>query len=119
MAKGASLPMNTPVRRVMRFNVPTIEPTTPLAILAWKYMDHARDQAFPVVDNEQLVGIITAMEVDKIPRLEWGKYRVAEMMLPREKLIVFTPDDDLHAPMPHLHAARIHHAPPFESPLRS
>jgi CBS domain-containing protein len=115
MAKGASLPMNTPVRRVMRFNVPTIEPATPLAILAWKYMDHARDQAFPVVDNEQLVGIITAMEVDKIPRLEWGKYRVAEMMLPREKLIVVTPDDDLQAAMTALDAAGMNHAPVFEA----
>ena len=37
-----------------------------------RYLDHYRDQAFPVVENGTLIGMISAMEVNKIPRLEWG-----------------------------------------------
>ncbi|MEP7284693.1 MAG: site-2 protease family protein [Chloroflexota bacterium] len=115
MAKGASLPMTTPVRRVMRFNVPVIEPAMPLAILAWKYLDQARDQAFPVMDGDSLVGMITAIEVDRIPRLDWGKFKVEQTMLPREKLCVIAPEDNIQAALTALEAAGINHAPVFEA----
>jgi Zn-dependent protease/predicted transcriptional regulator len=115
MASGASLPMDTPVRRVMRFNVPVIEPTLPLAMLAWKYLDHARDQAFPVMNDGNLVGMITAMEVDKIPRLDWGKYRVEQLMLPRDKLCIVGPNDDLKAALSALEAVGMNHAPVFDA----
>ncbi len=114
-AQGASLPMQTPVRRVMRFNVPVVEPGWPLAILAWRYLDHARDQAFPVMDDGNLVGMVTAAEVDRIPRLDWGKIRVADTMLPRDRLCVLRPDDDLQAALTALEAAGMNHAPVFES----
>jgi CBS domain-containing protein len=111
MAKGGSLPMNTPVRRIMRFNVPIIEPATPLAFLAWKYFDHAKDQAFPVMRNGQLVGMVTATELNKISRIEWGKYRVEQVMLPRERLCVINPDDPLQTAFDALEAAGMDHAP--------
>jgi Zn-dependent protease/predicted transcriptional regulator len=111
MAKGGSLPMDTPVRRIMRFNVPIIEPTTPLAFLAWKYLDHARDQAFPVMQNGQLLGMVTVAEINKISRLDWGKYRVEQVMLPRERLCVINPDDHLQTAFEALEAAGMDHAP--------
>jgi Zn-dependent protease/predicted transcriptional regulator len=114
-ARGASLPMDTPIRRVMRFNVPIVEPGLPLAILAWKYLDHARDQAFPVMDNGVLVGMITAAEADKIPRLDWGKVRVAQIMLPRDRLCVLAADDNLQAALEALEAAGMNHAPVFDA----
>jgi Zn-dependent protease len=114
-AQGASLPSNTPVRRVMRFNVPIVEPGWPLAILAWRYLDHARDQAFPVMNNGDLVGMITAIEADKIPRLEWGRVRVEQTMLPRERLAIVGPDDDLTTAMAALEAKGMNHAPVFDN----
>jgi Zn-dependent protease/predicted transcriptional regulator len=114
-ARGASLPMATPVRQVMRFNVPIVEPGWPLAILAWKYLDHARDQAFPVMSNGVLVGMVTANEVDKIPRLDWGKVRVEQTMLPREKLAVVAAEDDLQAALAALEEKGMNHAPVFDA----
>ena len=113
--RGASLPMQTPVRRVMRFNVPLVEPGWPLAILAWRYLDHARDQAFPVMVGSDLVGMVTAAEVDKIPRLEWGKVRVEQTMLPREKLCLINADDDLQSALDALEAKGMNHAPVFDA----
>lgn len=115
MASGPSLPMGTPVRRVMRFNVPIIEPTLPLAILAWRYLDHARDQAFPVMHDGDLVGLVSAVEVDKIPRLDWGKVRVEQTMLPRDSLCVVAPDDDLQSALAALEAKGMNHAPVFDA----
>jgi Zn-dependent protease/predicted transcriptional regulator len=112
-ARGASLPMNTPVSRVMRFNVPIVEPGWQLAILAWRYLDHARDQAFPVMDNGVLVGMVTAAEVDRIPRLDWGKVKVEQTMLPRDRLCIVSPDDDLQSALAALEAASMNHAPVF------
>src|SRR5579859_5533359 len=61
-AKGEELSLDLPIRRVMRFNVPVVDPTMRLAVLAWRYLDHARDQAFPVMQDGNLVGMITALE---------------------------------------------------------
>jgi Zn-dependent protease/predicted transcriptional regulator len=114
-AKGASLAMDTPVRRVMRFDVPSIDPSMPLAILAWKYLDHYRDQAFPVVENGMLVGMISSMEVNKIPRLEWGKFKVAQTMLPREKLCVVAPGDNIGTALDALETTGMDHAPVYDA----
>lgn len=108
------MPMETPVSRVMRYNVPVIDPTLPLAILAWRYLDHAPDQAFPVMQNGDLVGLITSRQVERIPRLEWGKFKVSDAMLPREKLIVIRPDDEIAAAMASFDKKGIDHAPVFE-----
>lgn len=114
MARGASLPMQTQVRRVMRFNVPTVESGLPLALLAWRYLDHARDQAFPVIDNGLLVGLVSAVEVDKFPRLEWGKIRVGQVMLPRDRLCIVSPDDDIQSALTAFETTGTNHAPVFD-----
>jgi Zn-dependent protease/predicted transcriptional regulator len=114
-ARGASLAMDTPVQRVMRFDVPTIEPSMPLAILAWKYLDHYRHQAFPVVENGTLVGMISSMETNKIPREEWGKVKVAQTMLPLEKLCVVAPNDNIGAALDALEKTGMDHAPVYEA----
>jgi len=54
------LPADAFVRRVMRFNVPEISPDWPLAMFAWRYFDHAPDQAFPVIEAGELVGLVVA-----------------------------------------------------------
>ncbi len=115
MAKSDPLPATTLVRRVMRFNVPIVPPELPLAMLAWKYMDNAPDQAFPVMEGDYLVGILTAAEIDGIPRLEWGKVRVGQLMLPRERLRFVAPDDDISSALAAMDAARLDHTAVFEA----
>lgn len=112
---AGSLNMQASIRRVMRYQVPVVEPALPLALLAWRYLDHARDQAFPVMHSGELVGLVSALEVDRVPRLDWGRVRVAEVMLPRERLVMLSPHDDLQAAMQKMDAVRVDHAPVFEA----
>ena len=44
MVGGGPMPPETSVRRVTRFNAPIIEPSLPLALLAWKYLDNGSNQ---------------------------------------------------------------------------
>ena len=52
------------------------------------------DHAFPVVDNSQLVGIVTLNDVRSVPREIWDSKTVAEIMTPTSKLVVATPEED-------------------------
>ncbi|HVO71976.1 MAG TPA: site-2 protease family protein, partial [Aggregatilineaceae bacterium] len=114
LSRGANLSMKSPVSKVMRYNVPLIEPTLPLALLAWKYMDHAPDQAYPVMDDGALIGMITQAEVEVIPRLEWGKVRVQDLMVPRDRLCIVESTDDLQTALQALETARMDHAPVYD-----
>jgi CBS domain-containing protein len=99
----------------MRYNIPIVGPELPLVFLAWRYLDRARDQAFPVMVDGALVGMISSAEVDKIPRLEWGKVRVGQMMLPRERLVVVAPSDNLQTALAAFEATGMEHAPVFDA----
>ena len=114
VVRAVPLPADTLVRRVMRFNVPEISPDWPLAMFAWRYFDHAADQAFPVMEAGELVGLVAAAQLDPIPRLEWGKIYVREAMLPRDRLPIVAPDDELAAALAAIDAQHAVHAPVME-----
>ena len=112
MVRPAPLPSDSSVRRVMRQNAPVVAPELPLAIFAWRFFDHAPDQAFPVVDDaRQLVGMVSALEMASVPRLEWGTYKVQDIMRPQAELPLIGPDDDIRQAATALDTARIDHAP--------
>ncbi|GAB4549992.1 MAG: site-2 protease family protein [Anaerolineae bacterium] len=102
------------VRRVMRYNVPIVDPKLPLALLAWRYMDHARDQAFPVMKDGYLLGMVTAVEADRIPRLEWGKIRVEDVMIPAANLPLVYADEPLESALEKLDKSGLDHGPVYD-----
>ena len=85
-----------------------------LAILAWRYMDQASDQAFPVVESGHFVGLITAAQAEQVPRLEWGKTRASQVMLSAAEICVLSPYDALGDALQAMDAAGLEHAPVFE-----
>lgn len=95
MASGTSMPMTMPVRRVMRFPPNTIDPRKPIAFLAWKYFDRDHDQPVIVLDEGQVVGLVTFFDIDRFPRLEWGRIHVNEVMQPRDRIAVLDVDDTI------------------------
>lgn len=107
-------PSKMSVRRVMRFNVPILEPNLPLAMFVWRYLDFARDQAFPVMVNGSLVGMISLSEIVPIDRLEWGRVKVGDRMIPRAKLVLLGPEQDLQSALAALDRADLNHAPVYE-----
>jgi Zn-dependent protease/CBS domain-containing protein len=105
----------TPVSRVTRRNVPVLTGDMYLAIFAWKYFDHAHDQAFPVMQGDDLIGMMTAAEMTRIPRLEWGTHKVSEVMLLRERLCLVRAEEDLQTVMAALDKAGLDHAPVYQA----
>jgi Zn-dependent protease len=107
------LPSAAPLFRVLRHNVPLIDARLPLALLVWRYLDHAPDQAFPVFQNGMLVGMITAEQVERVPRLEWGRVRVGEVMLPLNAFPILFLTEPLESAKAQLDAYNVDHAPVF------
>jgi Zn-dependent protease len=51
--------------------------------------------SFPVMEQNNWVGLLTTSRALKIPREKWAATRVAEAMLPRAQLVTTTPDEEL------------------------
>ncbi len=111
---AGGLPNESPLYRVLRHNVPLIDARLPLALLAWRYLDHAPDQAFPVFHEGALVGMVTAAQVERVPRLEWGRVRVADVMLPLTAFPILFITEPLESAKAQLDAYNVDHAPVFD-----
>ncbi len=85
---------DVPVARVMRPNPPTVPPNLSISSLVYDYVMRSDDYAFPVVDNGQLVGIVTLEDVRALPHDTWDSKTVREIMTPANKLVMATPEDD-------------------------
>jgi Zn-dependent protease len=83
-----------PVTRLMRSDPPTVEPDCTVAELVYSHVMGTDDQAFPVLDNDRLVGIVTLDDVRRVPRPEWETVYVREIMTGGENLVTITPDND-------------------------
>ena len=60
----------------------TVNSNITLDKLVNEYFFRFRHHSFPVVDNNQVRGLITLHEVKAIPREEWSKVMVGQIMLP-------------------------------------
>ncbi len=85
---------DVPVARVMRPNPPTVPPNLSISSLVYDYVMKSDDYAFPVVDNGQLVGIVTLEDVRALPHDTWDSKTVREIMTPANKLVMATPEED-------------------------
>jgi len=83
------------VDRLMRTDVPTVQPDLLVSQLVDDYLMGTDERSFPVLQGEDLVGIVTLEDVRKIPRPNWDATRVRQIMTPEDKLDVVSPDDDV------------------------
>jgi Zn-dependent protease/CBS domain-containing protein len=82
------------VSRLMREDAPTVEPELPISTLVYDHIMGTDEHAFPVLEDERLVGLITLEDVRKVPREEWDEIRVREIMTPSEELDVISRRED-------------------------
>jgi Zn-dependent protease/CBS domain-containing protein len=83
-----------PVSHLMRRDPPTVEPDCTVADLVHTHLMGSDDQAFPVLQEDHLVGIVTLEDMRRVPRDEWETVRVQEIMTPRQKLVTVSPAED-------------------------
>jgi predicted transcriptional regulator len=83
------------VSEVMRTNPPTLEPHCTVNDLMHVHLMNSDDQAFPIIEQDQLVGIVTLDDVRRAPRDQWDDIHVSGIMTPRANLIITSPDEEV------------------------
>ena len=86
--------------RVEDLQAPTFEVVSPglnLQRLVDDYMLRRRQHAYPVVEGDQLQGIICLHDVKAVPREQWGETQVSQVMTPWERLVTVSVGDDGNA----------------------
>jgi Zn-dependent protease/CBS domain-containing protein len=82
------------VSRLMRPHTTSVESYLSLNALVYEYIIGKDERTFPVVLNDQLVGMISLEDVRKVPREEWERTRVSDIMIPAENLDIVSPHED-------------------------
>jgi predicted transcriptional regulator len=85
---------DVPVARMMRVNPPTVGADVSVRTLVEDTIMRSDDQGFPVVENNQLVGMVTLDDIRRVPREAWDTTRVREIMTPLAKLAVVSANED-------------------------
>ena len=83
-----------PVTRLMRKNPPTASPSETVESLVYDRIMGTDEHAFPVLEGDELVGIVTLSDVRSMPRERWAVTRVRDIMTPNVECAVITPDED-------------------------
>ncbi|MEO6419065.1 MAG: CBS domain-containing protein, partial [Polyangiaceae bacterium] len=84
---------NVPVWRLMRSHGAVIPAELTLADAARDFFMNTDEQAFPVMMDGKLGGILTLRDVRKVPQDKWGEVKLTEVMTPTSQLATVTPDD--------------------------
>ncbi len=83
-----------PVSRLMRSDIPSVTPDIPISNLVYDHIMGTDEKSFPVLQDNQLVGLVCLDDVRKIPRDQWDTTRVNQIMTPTSKLTMVTPRED-------------------------
>lgn len=85
---------DVPVQRVMRSSPPTVSSGITVDELVHDGIMATDDHAFPVIDDSQLVGLVTLEDVRSVSRDNWDRTTVGEIMTGVGDLVTVTADDD-------------------------
>jgi Zn-dependent protease/predicted transcriptional regulator len=85
---------DVPVAKIMRRNPPVVSPHISVAALVHDHIMGTDDYGFPVLDDGDLVGLVTLEDVRGVERSRWESLTVQDIMTPRPELLVVTSDDD-------------------------
>jgi CBS domain-containing protein len=78
----------------MRVNPPVCSSRCTVSRLVHDHILGTDDQAFPILEEGRLVGLVTLEDVRKVDRDAWDSTIVQDIMTPAEKLIVVSTDED-------------------------
>lgn len=82
------------VSRLMRNNPPTVNPDCTLNDLVDNHILQHDDLAFPVVEGDDLVGLVTLDDIRQVARQQWDVTTVRQIMTPEAKLVLTTPEEN-------------------------
>lgn len=83
-----------PAERLMRADVPTAPPAITVDELIQQYVMGTDERAFPIMEDEQLVGLVTLEDIRRVAKDERATTLVREIMTPAAELASVKPQDD-------------------------
>lgn len=90
------------VHRVMTSDFPHVSPDLPLDEFVHDYLLRYDYSAFPVTEEENLVGIVTVSEVRNVAKEQWHETSVREVARPPEEERVIDENDDAFDALMHM-----------------
>jgi Zn-dependent protease/predicted transcriptional regulator len=84
------------IDRLIHEAPPSVAPDLPLSSLIYDYVlrSEENESAFPVMEGEQLLGMVYVKNVRDVDRDYWETTTVRDVMVPENELEVVTPRDD-------------------------
>jgi Zn-dependent protease/predicted transcriptional regulator len=83
-----------PAARLMHSNVLAVPPMISVGELVYRYVMGTDEQAFPVLDGDRLLGLVTLEDIRKVAREAWDTTAARDIMTPADQLAVVRPQDD-------------------------
>jgi CBS domain-containing protein len=75
-------------------SIPAVSPNDRVSELVGQFVMGTDDRAFPVVQDERLVGLVCLEDIRKVPRTDWDGISIANIMTPAEQLEFVTHQED-------------------------
>lgn len=82
------------VGEIMRGSPPTVSGDLLVSDLVHQHIMQKDDHAFPVMKGEALAGLVTLTDVREVPRSDWDRMTVKEIMTPQSELVTVGVKDD-------------------------
>lgn len=86
---------NIKVKNVMARDIVTVNSSIPIDEAVNKYFLRYGYGGFPVIDDGIFLGIITLKEIKDVPRRDWDRVKVSDVLVPHNKKWEMTPDSDV------------------------
>ena len=85
---------DVPVTLLMRTDAPVVPPDIPVSSLVYNFIMKTGESAFPVVEGDRIVGMVSLEDVRKVPRGAWDTTTVSQIMTRAEQLTAVTPQEN-------------------------
>jgi Zn-dependent protease/predicted transcriptional regulator len=105
---------DVPVSRLMQTAVIRIDPEMRISTLVDEHLMHNDQRAYPVLDNDRLIGMVCFHDVRKISRENWVRTKARDIMTPVENLLQIAPKEDAAEAMHALNRRGVNQLPVVE-----
>jgi Zn-dependent protease/CBS domain-containing protein len=102
---------DVPVTLLMRNDTPATPPDLPVSSLVYDFIMKTGEVAFPVVEGDRIVGMVSQEDVRKVPRNAWDTITVGQIMTRAEQLTVVTPQENASEALDRLERSNVRQAP--------
>ncbi|MCS7220220.1 MAG: site-2 protease family protein [Anaerolineae bacterium] len=82
-------------RDVMTTDCPAVPPQLTLDVLVDQMIMPTGRRCFPVVEGDNLMGLVTLHRIKEAGRDRWPDTHVRDVMIPREEMVIARPDESL------------------------